>query len=223
MTDTEITIKTPTLTDEMSKGIEDLQSWAATVAVTNEDERAAAMECGKSAKDRKSSIVAWFKPSKSAAHAAHKAISAQEKSLTDALDVIMGAAKKAIIGYDQEQEAIRLAAQRKQQAEAEEAARKERLRLEKAAEKLKTPELKEQRLEEAAMVTPVLVDVVPVVKREGESTSVIWYAEVVDEDLVPREHLIVDAQALNKLAVATKGKIKIPGVEFRTKKQLALR
>jgi hypothetical protein len=57
----------------------------------------------------------------------------------------------------------------------------ERARLEREAAKLKTPELKAERLEQAAAVQPVVVQVVaPVTKVADEVKRELWRAECVD-------------------------------------------
>lgn len=56
------------------------------------------------------------------------------------------------------------------------------------------------------------------VKVEGSHSYDRWMCEVVDEKLVPREYMMPDMKALNKIAIATKGKVGIAGVRFFSKK-----
>lgn len=49
---------------------------------------------------------------------------------------------------------------------------------------------------------------------KGIHTREVWFARVVDELLVPREHMIPDNAKLDRLAKAIKGPSNIPGVEF---------
>lgn len=75
------------------------------------------------------------------------------------------------------------------------------------------------------VIAPVVVaPVAAVPAAKGASTRTEWYAEVVDEALVPREYLTINIDALNGLARATKGSIKgIPGVVFKSRQVLAIR
>lgn len=67
----------------------------------------------------------------------------------------------------------------------------------------------------AVQVAQVAAPAPPKVK--GLSMRTMWSARIVNVDLVPREYLIVNEAALNKVAEATKGAIKIPGVEFESR------
>jgi len=64
------------------------------------------------------------------------------------------------------------------------------------------------------VVAPVVhvASVTPKIK--GQSTATVWKARVTHIDLVPREYLIVNDQALQAFARATKGAVKLPGVEM---------
>ena len=149
-----------------------------------------------------------------AANKAHKAATALRARILKPLLDGERHAKQAGQTWQQEQERIRMAEQRRLQAEADEAARKERERLEKQAAKLKTPELKEERLEQAAMVVAPVVQIAPVTQAEGVSTRKTWKARVVDESKVPRTFLTINQQALDVYARATKGAMQVEGVEF---------
>lgn len=101
-------------------------------------------------------------------------------------------------------EAARLAGQ---QAQAAKLAAKAEAIIEKAADKA-------DGLAMRAASIPI-----PMVEREKPSVTglklrTIWRARIIDVGLVPREYMIVDQSALDKIAQATKGEIKIPGVSF---------
>lgn len=70
-----------------------------------------------------------------------------------------------------------------------------------------------------------IVQAVTVVREQpkvaGISMRTLWRARVVDHALVPREYMIPNDQALNKVAEATKGAIKIPGVEIYSEQSVA--
>lgn len=211
------------VSDETKTGIEKMESWAQSLVVRTPQDRSQTMIGIKAIKTRKDEIVNFFSDSKAKAHAAWKAIVGNEKSFTDRLDAVERAAKDAVLKYDRE-EAERIAAeQRRLQAKADADARAERERLEKEAAKLKTPELKAERLEQAANIQPVTVTVAPPPREKGEATRKTWKARVVNVDIVPREYMTVNQQALDGLARATKGAVQIPGVVFFEESSLAIR
>ena len=188
---------------------------AAAMVVTNPAEYTIASDFLKTIKSAQSKVVAFFAPIKQKAHEAHKAITLQEASMLKPLHDAENALKRNMLTFYAEQERIRIDAQRKLQAEADEAARKERERLLREASKLKTPELREQRMEQAASVIAPVVQVssvAPVVS--GQSVRKTWTAKVVDVSQVPREWMVVNEKALDSFAKATKGAVKVPGVEF---------
>jgi hypothetical protein len=151
------------------------------------------------------------------------------KPLTGAEKVI----KFKMTTWDQEQELIRLAEQLRLQAEADKAARRERERLMKQAEKLKTPELKEERLAAAEMViAPVIQVQAETPKIDGLSMRTNWTITVMDKqkfiqaaatDQNLAAFLLIDEPALKKLASATQGKLTYPGISFWQEKVMAVR
>jgi len=189
--------------------------------VTPEDYQAASawLTAVKAAQKR---VTKLFGDMKAKAHAAWKSVVAEESAAMKPLDEAEGMVKRKMLAWQQAEEAKRLAEQRKLQAEADAAATRERERLEKAASKLKTPELREARLEEAAAVVAPMVTIpvaTPVIK--GQSTRKTWRARVVDVAIVPREYMVVNDQALQAFARATKGAVAVPGVQFREQSTLA--
>jgi len=177
-------------------------------------------------------VTDYFGPLKKSAHETWKAIVAKEKELLEPLDMAERKAKIAVSTYDQEQEAVRLAEQRRLQAEADEKARRERERLEKEAAKLKTEAKREERLEAAAAVVAPTVEVAPAIEKQaGESTRKVWKARLVSIEAltglpagdVRLSFVEFDQAAANKFATATKGVVKVPGVEFICESVMALR
>ena len=188
---------------------------AASMNVTCAEEYTVASNFLKTIKFAQSKVTAFFAPMKQKAHEAHKAITMQESAMLKPLHDAENALKRNMLTFYAEQERIRIDAQRKLQAEADEAARKERERLLREASKLKTPELREQRMEQAASVIAPVVQVssvAPVVS--GQSVRKTWTAKVVDVSLVPREWMVVNQSALDAFARSTKGAVKVAGVEF---------
>lgn len=69
-------------------------------------------------------------------------------------------------------------------------------------------------VEAYAPVEELAVPVESYVPVKGIHTRETWFARVVNEALVPREHMIPDNAKLDRLAKAIKGPSNIPGVEF---------
>jgi hypothetical protein len=73
----------------------------------------------------------------------------------------------------------------------------------------------------AAVIAPVVAvaAVTPVIA--GQSIRKTWKARVVNSDAVPRAWLMVNEKSLAAFAVATKGAVKVDGVEFYEESTLA--
>lgn len=188
---------------------------AASMVVNSAESYGLASDFLKRVKQAQVRVTAFFAPMKQKAYEAHKAITAQESETLKPLQQAESTVKRIMSEYYQTQERIRIAEQQKAQEAADDAARKERERLEREAAKLKTPELREHRLEQAAQVIAPMIQVataVPVVA--GQSVVKRWKAVVINVDLVPREYMVVNDTALQALARATKGAVKVAGVQF---------
>lgn len=150
----------------------------------------------------KKTIIAWFRD-----------------RVTSKLDAAENRLKRAILGYQAEQDRIRREAQRA----ADEAARKERERLERQAAKAEAAgkvEKAEQIAERAQMVVaPVVQTEAP--KVQGVSTRGIWKYEIADAAAVPREYLMPDEKKIGQVVRALKGDANIPGVRVWEEKTLA--
>jgi hypothetical protein len=120
------------------------------------------------------------------------------------------------IAYDDEQQ--RKA--REAQAKADEEARLTKEKAEAKAKDLEAqgkPERAAAYQEKAdAVVAPVIVASTPRVS--GQAIKEIWYAEVVDFKALSDDYKLANLTALDKVAQATKGKISIAGVVFKSKK-----
>jgi len=184
------------------------------ILVMGQQSRDDVVEMIKEVKSMKSKIVAFFAVSKDSAYKTWKAICSNEKTFTDRLDAVEKNAKTAILKYDNEQEAERRKEQLRLQAIEDARVAREKERLEKRAATLKTPELKEAALAEADAIIAPVVQIEEKTKSEGVSTRKTWKARVTDISLVPRAYMVVNQQALDALAKATKGSMALPGVEF---------
>ena len=157
------------------------QAYASTLKVTNQSEAVAAAmrrdEMIAAAKTAKESIDGFQDGIINKLHKLHRRWTAF-RGLFDPLEAAAKQVKQAIIAWQQAEEEKAAAEQRRLQAEADERARRERDRLEKEAARLKTPELREARLEAAAaVIAPVLRVAAPVAT---VGTQKRWYVLQVD-------------------------------------------
>lgn len=179
----------------------------------------------KHVKDAQKKVTEYFEDPKLKAYQLWKTICKKESDMMEPLKDAEKSIKSKMVGYQIEEEHKRKAEMARLQAIAEEQARKERERLLKQAEKLKTPELKEQRMAEAEMVEAPVIEVQPQTPTiSGISTRKVWKADVIDKsalikaaaggDMNIMALLTVDQSALNRIAQATKGQLSYPGVKF---------
>lgn len=126
--------------------------------------------------------------------------------------------KRAILGYEQEQERIRRDEEQKAIARAKTEEERKRRALEERAAKAEESgdTAKAQLLRDRAddVYVPSVVAAPVLEKVKGISTKKVWKFRVNDESQVPREYLVVNETMLGKMAQATQGKIPVPGVEF---------
>jgi hypothetical protein len=194
-----------------------------TLTVSTPTGRTGAIELLKEIKERKEQIVDFFKDMKRKAHEAWKAITEKESGYLRALDGIEKSVKQTVLKYDQEQEGIRLAEERRLQEIADKEAERERAKLLAAAAKTRSPEKKQELKAQAQAVEAHTVEVAPSLAYEqGESTRLVWKARVVNEALIPRKYLIVNDKLLQTIAREAKEQASIPGVEFYSEASLAI-
>jgi len=179
---------------------------AVEIAVTNQESYIAANDQIGKLQTLRKNIVAEFADTKKAAAEAHKRVCALEKKFLDPVDQRITAFKNATTRwYAAEQARIRAEEERKRR-EAEEAAR-----LAAEAEQAGEEELALEAVAEAA-AAEASVTVMPKVK--GTSMREIYRAVVVDINELPREYMIPNQAALDRVVQATKGAIQIPGVRI---------
>lgn len=126
-----------------------------------------------------------------------------------------------------EEEARQKAEAARRAAEAADAVEREKLlrEAEAADRKAATAAAKaDAKIEVSTAVVAPVVQISPVAtKLKGESTREIWKWRCINISLVPDNYKIINESMLNKLAVATKGAVPIPGIEFYTEKTMAIR
>ena len=218
---------------ELKKQSSVVLSWAQSLVVSTKADADQAMTRLSELKGIRRKWCDYWKPLKDAAKAAHSAICGKENEGTAIIDDAERTVKGKVLAWQQAERAKADEAQRKAQAEADEAARRERERLEKEAARLKTPEKKQERLEQAAAVAaPVVMVAAPVVTAAGTATRSTFKAECVDlaaliAAAVPgslaASFLVFDQKAADAFARATKGKTPVAGVRFREVESLSVR
>ena len=194
---------------------------ATALVVRTPDDYTSASEYLKVVKGAQKRVGDFFGPMKTKAHDAWKSIVATEAEALKPLTAAEALLKSTLTTYLVAEEKNRADEQRKLQAAADEQARKDRERLEKAAARLKTPELRVARLEQAAaVIAPVVAVAVPVMA-QGQSVRKTFVAIVTDAAKVPREWMMVNDAALQAFARSTKGAAQVAGVRFEEKVTLA--
>jgi Xaa-Pro aminopeptidase len=146
----------------------------------------------------KAIIMNWFKP-----------VAARAEQGIEYLDELT-------IIYNEEQQ--RKA--REAQAKADEEARKAREKAEAKARELeaqgKTEKAQAMQEKADSFVAPVIISTTP--KVAGQAIKEVWYAEVTDFKALSDDYKLVNQSLLDKSAQASKGKLNIPGVVFKSRK-----
>lgn len=179
-------------------------------------------------KTRMSQITEYWKESKAATNAAHKAVVAQEKQMLKPLQDAEAIIKKTMLDYQRAVEKARLQAEAEARKRQEEEARR---LLEQAvqAEEKGDDQQAAINMAMAEMVSEMpAAPVVAAPTAQGTSIRKTWKARIVDEKLVPAYFngmmlRSIDMSTLNNLAKTTKGTIEIPGVEFFEDASLSVR
>lgn len=219
--------------DELDKQTAPVIAQARAIVVASPAQRTEAVEFAKKVKSAQKFIADYFAPMKEATHKAWKAVTEKEASHLTPLKQAEADLKQKILAFDAEVERKRREEERRLQAEADEKARRERERLEKEAAKLKTPELREERMAQAAAVVAPVIALAPVVeKQKGEATRKIWKARLTDKKALMKaasegndlaaSFLVFDEATANRTAAATKGAVPVPGIEWYEQASLAL-
>ena len=163
--------------------------------------------------DNIKSLKAHCKVQKDEANRVHKAICKKERELIEPHEENRDVAKRKIVEYDEKYNAEQ---ERKAAEQAREQARlAEEARLAQA-QALEAEGKKEQA--SAILEAPTPVAPVPQPKKQKlKGLKQTWYAEIVDENLIPREYMEPNMTALNAVARSFKDKCKVPGIIARKK------
>lgn len=155
------------------------------------------------------------------AHKTHKAAVQQKKIFEEPVIKAEQIIMPKITKYRADQEAKRLAEEKRLREEAERKAQEEALAQAIEAEQLGSVQIADEILAAPVQfVAPVVKDLP---KMEGVSEREVWSFEVVNINLLPKEFLIVDEKAIGRVVRAMKERTNIPGIVVQCNKTLAVR
>ena len=217
--------------EQLSNELAPVVQQAGAITVRTPEQYSGAADFLKAVKGAQKRVVDHFAGMKAATYAAWKKVTTTEadtlKPLTDAEATV----KRKMLTFANEQEAIRIAEERRIQAKADAAARREREALEKKAAAMKTEEKRQQYQEAAAAVVAPVVTVAsvkPVVT--GIAMKKIWRAKIVDPKAAAKAlicfpdwqaYITINDGELNRFAARTKGSVALDGVTFAEETSLS--
>ena len=204
----------------------------------------------RSIKGLRSQIQLWFEPHIEAAMETKRRADVARKALVDEKDRMEaplveaeGVIKRSLLAFEQEQERIRQAEERRLQAEAQAEAERVTLEaaaaLERDANLMRSPQVAEEMRQEAADILeqPIEAPVVSVAKMMPKVQGVTYrdqwkahpeinvrqLAAAVASGAVPATFLTPNLTAINQFARATQGAQPVAGVKFYNDRQIAAR
>lgn len=213
-------------TTQLEKQTTAIAEYTAKLVISTPSQQTAAGEALRRIKLVQKEVAAHFDGPVKAAYDSWKAATALRAKFDEPLKDAERRIKNELARY----QAVQEAEARRQQLEAEAKARAEAEAERKALEKqaVKADKKGDADKAEALRQEATFVQAAPVVvagpaKQDGIAYRDEWYAEVVDLGALPREYLLPNTTALNALAKATKGTVRISGVEFKSRKVVSAR
>lgn len=207
----------PVDTEELERQIELGVRDATDLAIKNDDDLEVASALLRGIKTVLKRIDETFGEAVKAAHAAHRKILEAKKKHSEPLEKAETALKRRMGKYNQEQEQLRR--EKEQRLRAAERKREEEARLAQAEELEARGKAKEadEVLDAPIETTPIVVPAAPKPKGVSYRTKYGW--RLVDPDKLPRDYMVVNEKAINKVVQALGEKTNIPGIEI-TKEQV---
>lgn len=152
----------------------------------------------------------------SAAFKAHRALVAKKNKYAEPIDQARRIIKGKMVVWSDAEEEKRRAEERRLQEIAQKKAEDEAIQAAQDAQKAGNAA-------EAEAIMSAPIEAAPVVLPKAApkimtSIRTVWKARIVNSNLIPREYLTPDEMKINGVARATKGTVKIPGVEFYQQK-----
>lgn len=216
--------------DKLAVEVSNIETEAERIVVKNDDEYSEAAEFGRLLKQKMSEVSEFFAPMKKSAHDAHKQICDREKQMLAPLKQAEMILKDSMGAYvlkkEQErkaaEEAARLLAQEEANRKLSEAADAEKNGNESDA---MTAMLDAEIADTAARLVKIDADTP---KAKGVSVQQDWEITNIKEAEVPTEIAgvvirPVDTSAIMKLIRASKGTIKIAGINYQETTKLSFR
>lgn len=220
----------------LQQGIALLNEKYSAFEITSPAQLVESVEVNKAIKRQRDAVVEFFRDSKQKAHAAWKAIVAQEKSFTDAIDEVELKIKTAIRTYEAKQERLRREEEKRLREIADAEARKAQetlLAQAQEAQAVGNTTAADAILDFAAQITTASIHITTAApKTQGVSFRSSWEIGSIDKQALIRAaasdpnlaaFLIIDESALKRAANAVKGQISIPGVTFQEEKTVNIR
>jgi len=216
---------------EMSKQMSETLRWAEALVVNDARSYETAIERLKVVKSFYNRAVDFFRPMKKKADETKRAILDAERKIIGPLAQAEEIAKIKCLTYQRKQEESAEKERQRLQAIEDERARKEKERLEREAARLKSPEKKEERLEQAAAVTAPVVEVAAEIpKVAGAAARKTWKHEIIDLnkffgfviDSRRTDLVLPNEKVLAAYAKAMGEQAQIPGVRFHQESSLAI-
>ncbi|MHB8109694.1 MAG: hypothetical protein ACYDHW_06650 [Syntrophorhabdaceae bacterium] len=200
-------------TEVVAKKALSIPEHARSIKIIDADTYSQAGEVLVTIKGLRKEIGAAFDPIIKKAHEAHKEAKAQKDKAEAPLIEAENILKPAISAYDREQERIRREEEARQREIARKAEEERRLQEALQAEKEGDAAAAQAIIEEPVYVPPVVIEKTTP-KVQGISKQTIWKFRIVNESLIPRDYMMADQVKIGGVVRATKGSIKIPGVEI---------
>jgi phage FluMu protein gp41 len=192
----------------------DAVAQAERVEVTNDQQYETVGAFLKGLKAIRNEIARTFDPIAKKLHAAHKEVVAQKKRHSAPVEQAERIVRGKVGFYLAEKERLRREAEDKLREQARKDEEKRKLDEALALEKEGKTEEAEAVLEEPVETPAVVIqDTTPKVDGISKPRE-IWKFRVVDESKVPDEYKKIDSVKLGGVVRATKGTLKIPGVEI---------
>lgn len=202
---------------ELRNEIEPIKDYAVTLVIKSDMQNQQAAEYLKTIKAKQKIVEEFFGPLVKSSHDAWKQAVAKRKEIETPLEDAERKIKSAILRFqqDMEMERRRLQAEADAKARAEEDKKRKELesRAQKAEEKGKEEKADELRAKAESVVVVPQIIAPQVTKTKGVSMMDVWKYKINDINAVPREYMMLNESMVSKVVKATKGGIKIPGIE----------
>jgi hypothetical protein len=207
----------------------DRPAWTPLVVapIASHDEYVACAEHLKTVKAYQKRVIEFFRPHKRRLDEAKSALLEDERKALQPANETETACKAALCTWDEAQEQIRLAEERRLRELARQQEEERRLAeaaaMELEANRTEDPALlyEANELIEQPVMTPAVIVAKSTPKVQGISYREVWKFRVTNAALVPREYTKVDDVKIGGVVRALKGTTKIAGVEIYCEKVAA--